>query len=412
MAAGSSTLSEYVEKQDSLLKEAAEAIPHSFSQCTYDLGHIRQALYLCRTCPENKGICAACSVACHTDHDQIELFPKRDFRCDCPTSSIAHKCTLHPQSEDPNVDNKYGRNFEENWCRCGRKYDANTEREAMIQCLSCEDWFHESCCNLRERPSSREPTPAPPKEAEQQNEGDDAASEASSSGLPPPLISGDDYESFICGECVSNIPILKDYAGQPGYIIVVRDSPDDPWKILEGSQPPATNEDADVDVVSIGRKRSRSPSSGELEAPDAKRAKLEDGASGCKKPVRNSTAQEILAASDKSLGAGDVFLTEGFREKWCRCRDCEPQLLLHSYLMNEEETYEPPEDPDIGLSLEQLGLRALEQMPREKAINGIHAFNKMRDTLVNYLKPFAENGEVVKEDDVKSFFEELQKNKV
>lgn len=32
----------------------------------------------------------------------------------------------------------------------------------------------------------------------------------------------------------------------------------------------------------------------------------------------------------------------------------------------------------IGLSLEELGLRALEFIPRERAINGIHAFNKLR----------------------------------
>ena len=32
----------------------------------------------------------------------------------------------------------------------------------------------------------------------------------------------------------------------------------------------------------------------------------------------------------------------------------------------------------IGLSLEELGIRALERLPRDKAINGIHAFNELR----------------------------------
>lgn len=32
----------------------------------------------------------------------------------------------------------------------------------------------------------------------------------------------------------------------------------------------------------------------------------------------------------------------------------------------------------IGLSLEELGLRALERIPRDRAIDGIHAFNEMR----------------------------------
>lgn len=69
-------------------------------------------------------------------------------------------------------------------------------------------------------------------------------------------------------------------------------------------------------------------------------------------------------------------------------------LLDKPYLLEEEETYEPPEDPEsstfsltyppsilsysIDMSLEELGLRALQRLPRERAINGIHAFNEMR----------------------------------
>lgn len=69
-------------------------------------------------------------------------------------------------------------------------------------------------------------------------------------------------------------------------------------------------------------------------------------------------------------------------------------------MLQEEETYEPPEDPDSGilpllidlasaftetlrsgLSLEELGMRALQQLPRERAIDGIMAFNAMRSVL-------------------------------
>jgi hypothetical protein len=75
---------------------------------------------------------------------------------------------------------------------------------------------------------------------------------------------------------------------------------------------------------------------------------------------------------------------------------CLPSLDGHPYLVEEEETYEPPEDPDSGahfdvmrqchvitcclkgLSLEELGMRALERLPRDRAIDGIRAFNDMR----------------------------------
>lgn len=50
----------------------------------------RQALYACLTCtPEARtdptkraGVCLACSYACHDGHDMVELYTKRNFRCD------------------------------------------------------------------------------------------------------------------------------------------------------------------------------------------------------------------------------------------------------------------------------------------------------------------------------------------
>jgi E3 ubiquitin-protein ligase UBR7 len=136
--ASTSTLTEFLDSQQELEKEAALALPFSFSHCTYPRGHIRQAVYLCITCASRRGICSSCSIACHTDHEQLELFPKRNFRCDCPTSALAQPCTLHKHPEAPNEENEYGQNFDRKFCRCGRPYDAKSERETMIQCLTCE----------------------------------------------------------------------------------------------------------------------------------------------------------------------------------------------------------------------------------------------------------------------------------
>jgi hypothetical protein len=65
-------------------------------------------------------------------------FPKRNFRCDCATEAIAHPCSLNPKIELENTSNQYTQNFKATFCRCGRPYDAKTEKETMIQCLSCE----------------------------------------------------------------------------------------------------------------------------------------------------------------------------------------------------------------------------------------------------------------------------------
>jgi len=406
------TLAEYLASQEELLQEAALALPHEFSKCTYSLGHIRQAVYLCLTCPEERGICSACSIACHTDHEQIELFPKRNFRCDCPTTSVAHACTLHKTVQEANTSNVYGHNFKGQFCRCGRPYDAKTEQETMIQCLVCEDWFHESCCNLRERPPSRAPSPeqCPKQTAGVVEVVDDDTSETSS-GLPPPLISASDYESFICGACVSNNDTLVRWAGTPGITMVIRDSPAAPWKCFS-AEVPSTKDIVDTDGMdksTVGSKRLRSPSS--LEVPDAKRPRTTLAAASCLAPRSNATSEKIFAQLNApveiSLGTGDLFLSEGFRDRWCRCVSCLPSLEANRCLLEDEETYEPPEDPDSGLSLEELGMRALERLPRDRAIDGIHAFNGLRDNLLKYLRPFAQEGKVVNEADVRDFFASL-----
>lgn len=134
----SQTLPSILEDEARLINEAAEALPHQFSTCTHSLGYIRQAIYLCLTCNLPRGICSSCSIACHTDHEQVELFPKRHFRCDCPTSALPHPCSLHKNSEEENSENNYNQNFRGSFCRCGRVYEANKERETMIQCLACE----------------------------------------------------------------------------------------------------------------------------------------------------------------------------------------------------------------------------------------------------------------------------------
>jgi E3 ubiquitin-protein ligase UBR7 len=209
--------------------------------------------------------------------------------------------------------------------------------DACTKVENLQDWFHESCCNLRERPKSRENTPAAllePSELSNSQlndiqDGDDAVSEASSSGLPPPLISGDEYESFICGACVFGNPTLRRWAGSYGFMMVVRDTVSDSWRILKGDSTDSKNliqvEDAYASASS-GDKRPLSPSALE---PDAKRTKSLSNtplsqSKPCLAPPQDILARKIfddfrLSGSSSSLGTGDIFCTFNFRERWCHC---------------------------------------------------------------------------------------------
>ncbi|EUC58458.1 metaphase-anaphase transition protein (Mlo2), putative [Rhizoctonia solani AG-3 Rhs1AP] len=400
--------------QASLVHEASIALPGEFSQCTYDLGYLKQSVYLCLMCEAGRGVCASCSISCHADHEQIELFPKRHFRCDCPTSGMAHPCALRPPVP-PNTDNVYSQNYFDGgrFCRCAQTYDAKRERETMVQCVSCEDWFHESCLNLRERVPPRDPDAPPPTTesdpAADSVEADDASSVSSSTSLPPALLPGDTYETLVCGTCVRKIPTLKRYAGTKGVRMVVPSQ--DGFKIIGEDWEEQVNVDGEEEEgKGAGTKRRASGTGEDEQASKRPRADESIPASTssttipnrCTAPPINAQAQTILA---DPTAYGDVFLSEGWRERWCRCETCYPSILKHPFLLEEEEIYEPPQDPDAGLSLEELGMRALATLPHERALDSIRAYNAMRDDLMLYLRPFADSGREVREEDITAFFQ-------
>lgn len=152
------SLQEIIESEKEQNEIASAVLGASDAQnCSYNQGYVyRQALYCCITClnlnEEKKlhGICLACSYECHQNHDLVELYTKRNFRCDCGNSKFTNfKCKLEPEKDLVNSLNKYNHNFSGLYCSCNRPYpdpdlSANDtlNNEEMIQCTICEDWFH------------------------------------------------------------------------------------------------------------------------------------------------------------------------------------------------------------------------------------------------------------------------------
>lgn len=120
------TAVDIMNQQTALEQEAQEVLPGKFESCTFDQGYIRQALYACKTCTppdhEPAGMCYSCSIACHSDHELYELFPKRNFRCDCglPGKFSDRPCELatrRKRATQKNEDNVYNHNFRGLYCR-------------------------------------------------------------------------------------------------------------------------------------------------------------------------------------------------------------------------------------------------------------------------------------------------------
>lgn len=66
------TAQEYIKQQEQLEAEARELLPFKADLCTQDYDKnetgkpLRQAVYLCKTCGFDKGICVGCSIICHS----------------------------------------------------------------------------------------------------------------------------------------------------------------------------------------------------------------------------------------------------------------------------------------------------------------------------------------------------------
>lgn len=162
---------DYLENQEKLDYEAYKALPYKFDTCTFNVPEAkRQMIFSCMDC--KVGICYSCSISCeHYNHEITEVGYKKNFACEC--GSLKHDqytCSLFDKKHiDYDLDNLKGQNFNGEFCFCNNETPVDDDK--MIQCTlghSCnENWFHLSCLKL-------------------DNQG----------------IVEDDFEEFICGDCV------------------------------------------------------------------------------------------------------------------------------------------------------------------------------------------------------------------
>ncbi|XVF12967.1 hypothetical protein REPUB_Repub08aG0166200 [Reevesia pubescens] len=298
-------------------------------ECTYSKGYMkRQAIFSCVTCtPDgNAGICTACCLSCHDGHEVLELWTKRNFRCDCGNSKFREfSCKLFPNKDVENIENSYNHNFKGVYCTCNRPYpDPDLQEQVeMIQCCMCEDWFHEEHISLNS-----------PNEIPRDEEGE-------------PL-----YEDFICKACSAVCSFLTLYpktiwaaGGQPVAPVttnkdksVVEDIPSDGAGKLENdacsdcSQKDNLVADANCESVSDGKKFFIGESS------------QNDDSSSLSRSIASSHATCILGvdwmAASLISESKPLFLSKNWRDALCRCDKClDMYKQKHiSYLLDKEDS--------------------------------------------------------------------------
>ncbi|EAQ85764.1 hypothetical protein CHGG_07017 [Chaetomium globosum CBS 148.51] len=458
----SQTAADFIRDQMQLEADAREALPYSVFAClTCNPPPANPS-----DAYNAAGVCYACSVQCHGEHTLVEIFTKRNFTCDCGTTRFPESspCNLriNPEtntkggvhSEEPNPNNKYNQNFRNRFCGCECDYDPFEQKGTMFQCLGLgthetggcgEDWWHPGCVvglgpnwfegleankvktetkdtngNL---PTISEDAEATEKDGKAAGEGGD---EDDNDPPPPPgFPAEDEFESFLCYKCVEAHPWIKRYAGTPGFLPPVFSKQSATSHESTSAAPPVTTSNGESNSGSRKRK-----ADDETDSQTSKRPRSEVDTSELAEPSSTTTATTLtnpppsttcklttLPPLPESTTPFSLFLTSTFRTHLCHCPACFPLLAPHPQLLEEEETYEPPtsEDGDGGSannnsegSLYDRGESALRNVDRVRAIEGVMAYQHLKDKLMPFFQQFAESKQVISAEDVKGYFAKLR----
>jgi len=401
--------------------------------CSYSQGYVkRQALYACLTCtpvtsPDfvPAGICLACSLKCHDGHELVELYTKRNFRCDCGNNKFPDStCSLEPKKDDVNEKNTYNQNFRGLYCECHRPYpdpeEDEDEDDEMIQCIVCEDWLHGRHTG---------------------NDSFDPDSMEMESELAA---------EFICAACTKKNDFLAHYS----HLNVSVDS--EPLKLTPDKKPSSDDHEETVDV-GHGRpvelsgttvqssepasKVMRTDSDVEAGSQDTHDSGVASGDGSVGEPTDES--QQGMLAVPGTSGAGELrqqaeclieekvkllsgkaekeingstWWSHGWRSKLCRCSKCLELYETHgvSFLVDPEDSLEAYEAKGLkdGVSTfdstQVLMQNVLSRLDRVAQIEFLHGFNEMKDNLVEFLRNIGESGRVVTAADIREFFGEMQ----
>ncbi|EAT40582.1 AAEL007701-PA [Aedes aegypti] len=379
------TLGEILKEQEELEAESDAVLGGSDEKnCTYSRGYIgRQALYACMTCmPESRvneekrtGVCLACSYQCHEGHDLIELYTKRNFRCDCGGKRMPDvRCKLDPLKIEENTLNLYNQNFSGTYCTCHRPYpdpEDNVEDE-MIQCVVCEDWYHTRHLGTDDVPNTTK-----------------------------------DFAEMICEGCVQRVGFLRNYVGK------IEDG--NQTQLNDTVQVDVTGIDesnvADTSTVTVSNDESKAEgqtADADCEPSDAKRVKLDI----CTKPPYDE-------GESGAYKKGATFWNEGWRNFLCRCTDCTTtyKTLKVEFLLDEKDTVQWYEEhgrqkqKQDDKNTDDQAMEAFNKMGRVQQVEFLTGINHMQVRLKEFLDTFVTNHQVVTEKDVHEFFAKLKKER-
>ena len=345
-------------------------------------------------------------------------------------------------SEEASKDNKYNHNFQNKFCNCDREYVADEEKGTMFQCLGLgtleaggcgEDWWHPECLMGLPRDWHKVSTTETEELKPETDDTNDSVGDVPHP-VPPGFPSDDDFDGLVCYKCVEANPWIKNYAGTEGFLPPMFNQSEIREKIshvrskaeaatsLKRKASDDDNEDNDKENIRESVKRFKEDSNEDIvtSIPDLQTTTTAITSTSTQTPQQHKHTL-LPTPPSPTLGPFTIFLTPNFRDALCHCPTCFPHLIPHPQLLDEESIYAPsvsdsnPSDPNspapsgsVHSTLYSRGEAALNTVDRVRAIEGVMAYNHLRDKVKEFLRPYAESGRVVGAEDVKRYFEKLR----
>lgn len=179
------------------------------------------------------------------------------------------------------------------------------------------------------------------------------------------------YDEMICAGCMRNNDFLWNYARK--YAVNMSDD-----KGANGKE-----ESKPIDVEAVAKQ--------------------------CTMPTKNDVGKETSFR-------GSCFWVEGWRSALCTCDTCkelykEKRLTFLLDPTDSVHAYEEAGKVNSRESQYEKGMKALASLGRVEQLTAIEEYNNMKERLLQYLQKFAENKKVVREEDIKEFFSQMESNK-
>lgn len=323
----------------------------------------------------------------------------------------------------------------------------------MYQCLGLgthetggcgEDWYHPGCLvghgpkwyeklpgrgvpknidNGGLAPISEDPTRENENEQQQTN-GTHIEPEEQDEDVPLPegFPDEEDFDHLLCYKCVEAYPWIKRYAGTPGFLpaVFLQTPKEEGGDTLATGKRKLEEDTTKADGQPTKRiktdpeiKNEESPSITVTLSDTPIKVKDEDSKDAT---ISEVSECRLLSLPPAPKGVFSLFAKSDFRDHLCRCPSCFPNLKPHPQLLEEEDDYEPPLSDSASEngstqgsgSLYERGESALKNVDRVRAIEGVMAYNHLKEKLKPFFQQFAESGKAVGAEDIKEYFAKLR----